>query len=54
MEPRDHNREMIDQLKQRHTHLVELITAARGPSERRDTAPPVSPAAVKPFTDGLP
>jgi hypothetical protein len=33
---------------------VELVTAALGAVERSSPAPPVSPADVKPFTDGLP
>ncbi len=57
----DINKEMIDQLKQMNTQLMaqlaaanQLVAAALGAVDRRDPAPPVSPAAVKPFKDWLP
>jgi hypothetical protein len=55
LEERDNNKEMI-QLKQMNTQLMaQLVTAVLGAMDRRDPAPPVSPAAAaKPFRDWLP
>ena len=51
------SREVIAELKQMNTQLMaQLATAiaALGVVDRRDTAPPVNPAAAKPFKDWLP
>jgi len=62
LEQRDNtNREMVDQLMQMNTQLMaqlaaanQLVAAALGAVDRRDPAPPVSPATAKPFKDWLP
>jgi len=59
----DDNRELVNELKQMNSQLMaqlaaanQLVVAALGAADRRDSAPPppVGPAVTKPFKDWLP